>query len=378
MQIEKKVIIATHVLSYGAAHALRDYLRKKQYQILFIGLPFHDQKKVITERYEAGNLIAEESKSRKLHNELYSYILDFCSVITTVLQVNYRYDIFVGVNNLNCFAGLLLKKLGCVKRVIYYSIDFVPIRFSNPLLNAFYHQMEVFCVTHADEVWNVSPRIAEGREDFLKLSIKAYAQKVVPIGIWPKKVKPKNDDKEKPQMLFIGHLLEKQGIQIVLDAIPDIATIIPDLQFVIVGGGDYLSALKKQVKKLHITKYVHFTGWVFDQKTIEKIMNDSSIGLAMYKPEKEKLYNFTYYADPTKIKEYLGWGLPVITTDVPYNASEIENRQCGLVIQYEKEKVASAIITLLQHPKKLGKYRRNSLVYAKEFYWDTIFRKTSL
>lgn len=94
------------------------------------------------------------------------YLRDLFIIIQAVFLKKEKYDLFIGVDSLNCLGGLFLKKLGKVRKVIFYSIDFVPIRFDNKFLNRTYHAIENYCVTHSDEVWNVSPRIAEGREKF--------------------------------------------------------------------------------------------------------------------------------------------------------------------------------------------------------------------
>ena len=131
-------------------------------------------------------------------------------------------------------------------------------------------------------------------------------------------------------------------------------------------------------KRLTLTKYVTFTGWIFDRKKLDVLISESAVGVAVYKPEKERLRNFSYFADPTKIKEYLSYGLPVILTDVPYNADEIVRKHAGIVVEYQKEQLAAAIISLLNNRQKLERYRNNALRLAREFDWNSIFRKTSI
>lgn len=379
MQIAKKVIIASHVLNYGAPHALKEYLAEKGYDILFIGLPFYDQKNIIVERFDNGKERDKKNYKTQKLPQLLSYIADFYRVIRFVLATEQTYDTFVGVDNLNCFAGLVLKRVGKVKRVIYYSIDFIPIRFSNSILNTFYHQMEIFGVKHADEVWNVSPRIAEGREEFLHISQKKHRQKVVPIGVWVERMRKGRAKRVKPhQALFIGHLLEKQGVQLVIEAIPHIVKEVPTFNFLIIGDGEFMKPLKKLVKKFSVEKYATFLGWVFDRQELNRYMAESAIGLAVYKPEKDRLRNFSYFADPTKIKDYLSAGLPIILTDVSYNAREIEKNHAGIVVKYQADRVASAILSLMSDHKRLAIYKENSLKLAEEFDWNKIFAKTSI
>jgi len=375
----KKIFIATHFLLYGAAHALRDFLvEQKADDVTLLSLPFHTQKFVIRERHIHGKKLYSDNYRRSTRNEILCYILDFYTILRYSLAQKGKYDLFVGVNNLNCLAGLLLKKLNKVNRVVYYSIDFVPIRFPNKLLNHIYHAIEIFAVRNADEVWNVSPRIAEGRKQFLKIAIDEK-QKVLPIGVWNDKVKKVPfKDINMHHAIFIGHILEKQGVQEVIKSIPSVIRRIKDFRLIVIGDGDYSPNLKLLARQLDVEKYVIFRGWVKERSVVDQILSENAIAIATYKPEEERLHNFTYYADPTKIKDYLSAGLPIILTDVSYNAHDLEKRRCAVVVEYNAEEIAKAIILLLENKKKLVEYRTNALNTSKEFDWENIFSKVRI
>ena len=372
----QKIVIVTHEMFYGVPHALRDYLlNKKVSKVIFIGLPLVEQKVSSFTLYKNGEIFVQKRKLQYVSG-VFSYILDFFLILYWHIKQREKYDIFIGVDVLNCFAGLVLKRLNVINKVFFYALDFSPVRFSNHLLNFIYHKMEVICIKNADEVWNVSPMIAQGRETFLYIPQKKYPQKVVHSGVWNDKIKKFPFSKvKKHQLLFLGHLLEKQGLQMVLQAIPLIVKKIPSFHLVILGGGEYEEPLKKKAKELHVEKYIEFKGWVKEREKIDTTLGESAAAIAVYVPEKEKIHNFSYYADPIKIKEYLASGLPVILTDVPYNAREIEKRKCGIVVDYQKEKIADAVIKLLNNEEKLKEYRTNAIEYAKEFDWDVIFSK---
>ncbi len=372
---EKKIVIATHQMLYGASQALRDYLLKKKInELVYIGLPLVENKITSFHQFKKGKLVKSiEIKRRQVFGPL-DYFTDAFFVFWWCIRLRGRYDVFIGVDPLNCIVGILLRLLGKTERVIFYSIDFVPVRFGNRLLNNIYHLLERLSVVFSNERWNVSPRIAEGRERFLKISEKKYRQNVVPIGIWNKKIKKTPFEKiKKHELLFVGHLIEKQGVQLVLDAIPQIIKKIPNFKFLIIGGGEYETKLKEKVKELDIQKYVKFQGWVKDRSKLEEMMSESACAAALYKPEEEKLYNFTYYADPTKLKDYLGAGLPIILTDVPYNAGQIQSKKCGIIVSYSKNEVARAVVDLMKDTEKLKNFRLNALEMAKEFEWTNIF-----
>lgn len=371
----KKIIITTHYLFYGAAHALKDYLLDKQVYLLFITLPLLSQRYATVQLYRNQKLTKENRQKRTVQISFFDYILDLFLIIFWVLREEDS-DLFIGVDPLNCLAGIFLRKIGKVKRVIFYSIDFVPVRFRNTFLNSIYHIIEVFCVKTADENWNVSPRIAQGRKKFLKVSPVLYPQKIVPIGIWNDKIKKRSFAAvKKKHVLFMGHLLKKQGVQMVIEALPLIKKKIPAILLLIIGSGEYEYTLKEQVKRMKLEKQVIFTGWIGDRKVIDTIISESAIAIATYMPEKERLYNFTYYADPTKIKDYLGAGLPIILTNISYNAKTIAKMKCGILVNYDKTEIAGAILSLLNNEDKLKAYRKNAELYAKEFEWKRIFDK---
>lgn len=373
----KKVVIATHIMVYGAAHALRDYLNKQKVnQLLYIGHPINEaSSSSVSELYKQGKRIKKKNFTRN-HLSSFNYFIDFFLTLKWVFQERTKFALFIGIDNLNCLAGLILKKLNRVDQVYYYSIDFSPIRFKNKFLNFIYHQIETYCVKKADQTWNTSPRVAQGRQKFLNLSSQDFPPKVVPIGVWNDQIKKRPfSEVKKHQLLFVGHLLEKQGIQKVLEAIPEVIKKIPDFNFLIVGGGEYQLFLKKKVNQLRINDHVQFTGWVKERCRLDNLLSESAAAIAVYKPEKDQLYNFTYYADPTKLKDYLSAGLPIILTNVPHNAKTIKKKGCGLVVPYQTEAIAQAIIKLLSDPQKLKKYRQNALQYVKTFDWSKIFEK---
>lgn len=370
----ESVIIVSHTMLYGAIHALRDFLLKKNInRLLFISLPFYDQRIASSTSYKKGILDSETSVKR-LNFGIIDYLIDALQVILWVYKEKGKFSLFIGVNPINCVIGLFFRKIGKTKKVIFYAIDFTPKRFENFLLNYLYHRLEIYCVVHSDEIWNVSPRIAQGREKFLNLSERKYRQRTVPIGVWNETIKKIPFDKiKKHQLVFLGHLLRKQGVQVVLEAIPFIVQEIPDFKFIILGGGEYQANLQNLSNKLKIEKYVELRGWVKDRKEIDLLLGESAAAVAVYMPEKDNLSNFTYYADPTKIKDYLANGLPVILTDVSYNAHELEARKCGIVVEYRKEKVSQAVINLLKDQEKLKTYRQNAFSYAQGFDWGSIF-----
>jgi glycosyltransferase involved in cell wall biosynthesis len=213
----------------------------------------------------------------------------------------------------------------------------------------------------------------EGRKEYFNLT--GGHQKSVPVGIWLDRIKvPKFEEIEKHALVFMGHVTQKQGVQNVLEAIPKIIKKIPDFKFLVIGGGPYLCKLKEQVEQLEIQKYVTFTGYIEKHEDLEKMVSKCTLAIALYnKCEENGVISFTHFADPAKLKTYLACGLPVLVTDVPYNAKEIVGRGCGEVITADPESVTVAVLKLMENENKLKEYRNNALEYSKQFHWNMIF-----
>ena len=373
----KSIIISTHEFASGFPQYMEEYLfQNKIKNLLYIHHPLHlDQKDGSGFRiYSNGSLIKEKKDIYKTKISVITFFLDFLSNIYWVLKTKKRWDLYVGSNNLNAFSGLFLKKLGLVSKCVFYTVDFIPNRFSRPLLNKVYLWIDGFCTKHCDETWILSPRVIEGRHEYLKLD-KKYDKKqiLVPEGVWLSRIKRKTfSDINKTRAVFVGHLVERMGVQKVIEAIPQIVKKIPNFKLIIIGTGDYKDRLRKLAEDLRVTDKVVFTGYIGDHKNVEDLIASCAVGIACYKKDDG---SFTYYAEPSKTKVYLGAGIPVVMTDMFYNAYDIEKAGAGKVVEYDEKSIAKAIISVLSNANKLENYRNEALEFIKDYDWVKIFEK---
>lgn len=374
MNIHDSIVIVVHDMAYGPPQALRDYLiGKHASRMAFFGLPFYTQKKATFVEYQNGTVTSKRSSQRAVSEGVIAYIRDIYLVLGWLVGRE-RYSVYVGADVLLCFAGLILRVFGKTEHVVLYTMDFSPVRFSNPFLNWLYHRIEIYCVRYADEVWNVSPRMAVGRERFLGLSKKKYPQRHVPVGIWNDKIKKVPLEKVKRhKIVFIGHLLKKQGVQLILESLPIVIKKVPNVEFLVIGGGPYERVLKQQARTLGLEKRVTFAGWIRDPATIFRLSGDAGAAVATYAPEKERMVNFSYYGDPGKLKNYLGAGIPVVLTDISYNARLLARLGCGVLVTYDAQDVARGLLRLLTREKTYIQFRKRAFAYAQTVDWRIVF-----
>lgn len=374
IKLPQNVIIVTHELFYGAAQALRDYLVKHRIsQLLYISHPLRQENPYTNMQWIKKGRISQKLKTKRaVEIPVLQYLTDFWLTVSSIRREQKEYEVYIGVNPLNALSGLLLKRLRLVRKVIFYAIDFTPQRFSSRILNKFYHWLEKFCVKNCDETWNVSPRISRGREKYLNIDPAIYPQKVVPIGLWENEIVIKSK-KFDNQIGFAGHLLEKQGVQKVIEALAIVKDAFPEIKFIVIGGGEYLNQLKKLTKQLKLERNVIFTGWINNQEKIRKLLSACSLAVATYSTKGSASTNFTYYADPTKLKTYLACGLPIVMTNISYNAHEFESKGCANLVKYNTLDIANGILSYLQDKQALVKAQRRAIEIAKDYGWDKIF-----
>lgn len=376
MNSYNNIIIVTHEATTGPALDLRDYLITKTKNLLFIShpllfVPTSYKKSSYFELYKNGKLKKKHIASHFKGPELLHYLKDSILTFYWVTTSKIGWDLYVGNGNLNAFVGLILKIFRRTTKVIFYCIDYVPRRFENQTLNNFYHWIDKLAVEYCDRTWNLSRRMAEARGKKWKKDFKK--QITVPIGAWMKRIKRVAFDKvNASEIIFMGGIRETQGIDLVIKALVKIKKKIPNVKFVIIGQGPYENYLKDLAAKLKLKNHVDFLGYIEDHKEVENRLAKSALAMAMYNPHNNP---FTYYTDPGKVKAYLSAGVPVVITDLPYVAKQVEQRKCGIIVQYNEDSLAEKIIELLENKNNLKKYRENAVEFAKEFDWDVVFKK---
>jgi glycosyltransferase involved in cell wall biosynthesis len=279
------------------------------------------------------------------------------------------YDVAVGMDCLNASTALVLKLLGKVNYVVYYTVDVTDKRFSNPLLSWVYMQLDKRCCQFADEVWDVSIAVKSLRQkhgygEFPRIN------KVIPIGVYPEEYKQMQTRKSKnPTVMYLGSLFSIMGIQLAIQAMPLVLRRLPKAQFVIVGKGDYEQVLRTLVRELGLEDTVTFEYYHTRKDNIRRLFS-ATIGVAPYTYDDA---SYKFYCDPTKVKEYFAAGLPVVITDVPDVSKIISKAPMGITVKYDTKEFADGVISLLTNPSLYARCRKNIDEYIKQYSWNEIF-----
>lgn len=293
-----------------------------------------------------------------------SYIGYAIAIIQTFIKVPRKFELFIGEGHIYSLVGVLMKKLGRVKRIAYSSGDY----FSD--VRSF-RMIDKIVSRNVDVIWCASDLMLKEREKNLK-GVHFAPQIVMPLGITMrdevighKAVNPKT-------ILFMGNIQPHQGIDLMLDSFLEVKKRYPDLVLEIIGKGLYMETAQHRVSDMDLSTSVVFHGFIDDDKKVDEIFKRSLVGMALYHPE---LSSFTKLSDPGKIKDYLSAGLPLITTNVFPFSKEIGESGAGVVVSYEKDSVVKALQNIID-PEKSKFFQEAAVKLANKYLWDLVLDRT--
>ena len=344
--------IVANGFAEGPAEALRDYLLGRGADLVTVFHPLtreHGGRHAVS-RYRGGELVSRRELDLRVRPPA-SYVLD-----PLVPLLPPRVDTWFGFNPLACARGLLLRRARRARRVVLWSVDFVPDRFgAGTVPTRIYDRLDRRCCLRADARVELSEAARAARNARHGIDTPAH---VVPMGAWLARV-PKATFGPR-RAVFLGHLVERQGVDLLLDA----ATLLPDVKFDVVGGGPLEESLRG-----HAGDNVRFHGFVPDHRDVERLLAEAGAAVAPYRPDAD---TFTRYADPGKLKAYLAAGLPIVLTDVPPNAQELVREAGAAVVPYDAVALAGAIRTALADAAQWELRSAAARAYVSRFDWEVL------
>lgn len=296
----------------------------------------------------------------------YTYPLDL-----TVPFVPPRADTHLCFNSLVAARALACRRAGRVGQVVYWMVDFVPDRFGagSPLTRA-YDGLDRFVCRRADVRFEVTAPALEERTARLGLGSEAAPAFVVPMGGWVGRSPTTPPDGHLARrVIWSGHMVERQGVGRLIDAMGVLRRRDVAVTLQLVGRGPLEPQLRAQVAALGLSDVVEFTGYVAEEGRLHELLAAASVGVAPYATDMD---NFSRFADPAKIKGYLTAGLPVVTTAVPPNATEVATEGGGEVVAFDGEAIADAVERILADGAGWSLRREAALQLASRYDWSVI------
>jgi glycosyltransferase involved in cell wall biosynthesis len=354
---------------HGTASELAPYLeRKKKYYLYIQHSLFNGM---------ATKILTFKNKKKYIKNLGLTFlpfplriIQEYFITVRVILQLNKMNKyIYVGIDPLNAYLGIMLRNFGKVNKVIFYTADYADKRYENNFMNFIYHWFDKYSVKNADQIWNVSTRITDIR---IKQGVPNNKNFFIPNTPAIKISRKISSNFKQHTLVIVTHITKATDFMSMIDAIKQLKVKYKDIKLLIVGDGDYREELIRIVESLQLNKNIIFTGSKTHEDVL-KIIASAGIGLAIYTNQ----FPWTKYGDSMKAREYLAFGLPVIINDVTSTSDDIKKANAGIVIT-SNTKIKNAIEKLFSNKKEYAIMRDNAFALAKETDFSHNIEKTKL
>ncbi len=308
------LLIGHHNGRLSQLEIISNFLKLHNYNVGYILHPLDDYIAFNTECSDFhGNIRTIPRKNRRVFN----YLGDI--YLSIRYTRGHHLTIVVSTTNLDTIPAIICRKVMGEKidKIIYYPRDYSENRFKNQLLNKLYEHTERIAIKHADIVVSNTKRAEKKR---ISLGLNSRKSIVIPNGVsYPiDKFIAKKISKDK--FIYVGDVSNEHGLY---DLIQILSPYIKKL--VIIGSGNEWNktiALAKNQKfelETHYNKKISFV--------LDYLQNFEGFGLAPYTNNSD----WTYYASPLKVSEYIACGVPVIMSDVPEISKTVRGRSLGVV-----------------------------------------------
>lgn len=170
----------------------------------------------------------------------------------------------------------------------------------------------------------------------------------------------------RPTLIYLGRIKKYKGIELGIHAVAKLREKYPDIEYQIVGQGDYLDSLRQLAKDLGVERNVSFLGLKRGQEKTELLQRADVL----------------IYTSPKE-----GWGLSVIeanacgtvvvASDAPGLRESVLHEKTGFLVPHgEVAALAQRLDQLFSDPELYGRLRTRAIEWAQSFTWERATRET--
>ncbi len=168
-------------------------------------------------------------------------------------------------------------------------------------------------------------------------------------------------------VFYVGRLVWEKGLQVLVDAAPQIVSIYPNVRFVVAGGGDFRFDLADRARRNGVGDWFIFPGRISDEDR-ERLFKTADVAVvpSLYEP-------FGIVA-----LEAMAAGCPVVASDVGGLSEVITLHETGILVHpNDPGSLAWGILhTMVNAGWAMGR-AENANRMVREFYnWDRIAKMT--
>lgn len=269
---------------------------------------------------------------------------------------------FIGRTWAACFVGLIARRMGRVRSVVYWVGDYYPVSGSleTRWLHLCYQCLHRINLRAADEVWYISRRLYEVHAKGMRRLTRARERVVACLyNTYPESQAWSSDRLH--CLVFVGYVKRGQGLDVILPAVSEARTTFPDIHLDVIGSGPDLEGFRSEASEAGLDDCVRFHGFIEDEEEMRRIVGRSAVGFALYD---RRLTPHAYYAVTSKAYLYAGCGIPVIINETAGSYEEFVRAGAGVSVDYAPPSVLDGILCLCETEEKHRAYRQAAIELA--------------
>lgn len=186
---------------------------------------------------------------------------------------------------------------------------------------------------------------------------------------------PDSDKTRNPyQLLFVGRLVEKKGLEYLVKCLPSLLKKFPDIKLMVAGVGPEQAAIKLLADKSGVEERVIFSGSLSHEALVD-LYQDSAMSIFPF----VQAENGDMEGLGLVMVEALGCECPVIAGDVPAVYDVIENEVSGLIVNPKHTAALERAITQILNNQERAQdmARRGREHVLEKFSWESVAKRYS-
>lgn len=331
-------------------------------------------------RFDLDGVSVYQLPLRKTRESIFRYLITYACVfvlgmvMVTVLYARKRYDL-IQIHNMPNFIVFtsIIPKL-CGARVLLDIHDPMPELFmskfsvdedSVPI--KLLKLEEKVSMRFADRVITatemVRQRLVQALDNVKEVDVILNLPDKKKININTPVLQKRDDDKF--VLLYHGTIAKRHGLGIVVQALPEIKKSIPNVEFMIIGNGEYTEELREMVEQLNLEDTVVFKDPIPHEEIASEILMANAV---ICVPATDV---FIEMALSTKVLETLALHKPVIISKNKCNQYYFNDDEVFFVDPSKLESIVSVVKHL--HQVNLNKNKSEDSIYLRikdKFNWD--------
>ena len=367
------ILLVAHYATFAYQDLLFEYFTKKRPALLVTKLNFPLPDLPLLHHIELTHGRNGKNQKARVITSLWkprtiAYLYQVLQYLWIIMTSSYTYDYVIAEDSLLAFTSIILRTLGKVRHVIFYShgVDFT--RFSGSWANRLYQALDRFSARHSDYNWSLSQNMFPIRKrQGVAHDRLFWIPSSLPIDILQRKAHVTNHS-----LIFLGVINDKNGVGILPDIVIEVKKKVPDVRLDVMGEGDMKPEIESRIKSLGLGKHIRMLGNL-EFGEFKDTMTNYRLGLVTYKYSE---VNLIPTSDSMKMRVYLAAGLPVVLTKGFVFSDEVVKNDLGFAVDYDAQAIARRVSQILTDDGLSRRLRRNALSYSKSMDLTAIYDRT--